>query len=139
MINVTNKRKRACLTVLATLVGVGAVTANPTYGIELSKQVFITIANVAMCIMLWDVYFDEELAQKGIRSILLDLSLVTVSSAFTAYITARGLTTLTNYFTTVLGVLGWGAAGLLASVVTGLLGVGWAFYCDDLYRHAKAS
>jgi hypothetical protein len=119
-------------------VGTTVVTANATPSIELSKQVFITIANVAMCIILWDIYFDEELAKKNIGAVLSEYCLITLSSIVTAYIFAKGITAVMNYFVAALGGKGWGVAGLLAGLLTGLLGMGWTFYCDDLYRHPKS-
>jgi uncharacterized membrane protein len=132
------KRSKAAIAILAAVVGTGVVTANATPNIELSKQVFITIANVAMCVILWDIYFDEELARKNIGAVLSEYCLITLSSVVTAYILARGITVLTNYCVQSLGSLGWVVIGLLAGALTGLLGMGWMFYCDDLYRHAKS-
>ena len=48
MSQIKNKRSKAAIAILAAVVGTGVVTANATPNIELSKQVFITIANVAM-------------------------------------------------------------------------------------------
>ena len=130
-----HKRKQVFIAILAAVFGTGVVTATPTPNLEISKQVFLTIANVAMCALVWNIYFDEELSKKDIISILLDLLVVTVISAFTAYITARGITALINDVTNWLGVMGWIVIGIIAGLATSLLGIGWASYCDDLYRH----
>jgi hypothetical protein len=138
MSQIKYKRSKAAIAVLAAVVGISVVTANATQNIELSKQVFITIANVAMCIILWDIYFDEELAKKNIGAVLSEYCLITLTSIVTAYIFAKGITAVMNYFVASLGSRGWGVAGLLAGLLTGLLGMGWTFYCDDLYRHPKS-
>jgi energy-converting hydrogenase Eha subunit A len=91
-----------------------------------------------MCIILWDIYFDEELAKKNIGAVLSEYCVITLSSIMTAYILAKGITAVMNYFVKVLGSMGWGVTGLLAGTLTGLLGIGWTFYCDDLYRHPKS-
>ena len=135
MSSLHHKRKKVSIAILATVFGSGLVTATPTPNIEISKQVFLTIANVAMCALIWNIYFDEELSKKDILSILLDLLVVTVISAFTAYATAKGITALIDDITNRLGVIGWLVIGIIASSATSLLGVGWASYCDDLYRH----
>jgi hypothetical protein len=135
---VKQKRNKAALAILAAVVGTGAVTLNPTPNIEIAKQMFVTIADVAMCIMLWDIYFDEELSEKTMQSVLSELCLITLSSIFTAYILAKGITALTNYLTHSFGSMGWGISGILAGLFTGLLGLGWAFYCDDWYRNSKS-
>ena len=135
MSSLHHKRKKVSIAILATVFGSGLVTATPTPDIEISKQVFLTIANVAMCAIVWNIYFDEELSKKDVMSILLDLLVVTVISAFTAYIAAKGITALINDITNWLGVVGWLVIGVIASLATSLLGVCWASYCDDLYRH----
>lgn len=135
MSSLHHKRKQVSIAILAAVFGTGVVTATPTPNLEISKQVFLTIANVAMCALVWNIYFDEELSKKDIISILLDLSIVTVISAFTAYVTAKGITALINDITNWLGVIGWVVIGIIAGLATSLLGIGWASYCDDLYRH----
>lgn len=135
MSSLHQKRKQVFIAILAAVFGSGVVTATPTPNLEISKQVFLTIANVAMCALVWNIYFDEELSKKDIISILLDLLVVTVISAFTAYITAKGITTLINDVTSWLGRMGWLVIGIMAGSSTSLLGIGWASYCDDLYRH----
>jgi hypothetical protein len=138
MSQIKHKRSKAAIAILAAVVGTSVVTANSTPNIELSKQVFLTIANVAMCIILWDIYFDEELAKKDIGAVLSEYCLITLSSIVTAYILAKSITAVMNYFLQALGPMGWGITGLLAGTLTGLLGMGWTFYCDDLYRHPKS-
>ncbi len=137
MSNLNHRRKKAALAILAAAGGSGVVMAIPIPipSVEIPKQVFMTAANVAMYTVIWDIYFDEELSQKDIKSILLDLSLITLISAGTAYITAKGTTALISDITNWLGAIGWGVAGAIAGSATGLLGLAWTFYCDDLYRN----
>jgi hypothetical protein len=138
MSQVKQKRNKAAIAILAAAVGTGVVVLNPAPNLDLAKQVFITIADVAMCIMLWDIYFDEELSQKNLQSILSELCLITLSSIVTAYILAKGLTALMNVLVLLLGGLGWLISGIVAGITTGLLGMGWTFYCDDWYRSSKS-
>lgn len=138
MSQVKHKRRKAGTVILAAAFGTGVVVLNPMPNMELAKQVFITIANVAMCIMLWDIYFDEELARKNLQSILSELFAITLSSIFTAYVLAKGITVSINYLTNTLGLIGWPISSILATVATGLLGLGWAAYCDDWYRNSQS-
>lgn len=135
MSSLHHKRKKVFIAILAAVFGTGLVTATPTPNIEISKQIFLTIANVAMCALVWNIYFDEELSKKNVFSIFLDLLIVVVISAFTAYMTAKGITAIISDVTNWLGVIGWLVIGVIAGFLTSLLGVGWASYCDDLYRH----
>jgi hypothetical protein len=131
------KRKKAALAILAAIIGTAAVTAHPAPHIEISKQIFIAIANVAMCIILWDIYFDEKLRNLDIKAYLSELGLITLTSIVTAFVIAKAITTFSEHFTNWFGPFGWAIAGLLAAGVTGLLGTGWTLYCDDLYRNPK--
>ncbi len=133
-----HKRNKAALTILAAAVGTGTVTLNPSSSLEMAKQVFITIADVAMCIMLWDIYFDEELTKKNIQSILSELCLITLTSIITAFILAKGTTALMNYLVHLLGSTGWIFAGIFAALITAVLGMGWTFYCDDISQSSKS-
>jgi hypothetical protein len=133
--NLNQKRKRVFVAILAAVCGSGVVIADPTPSIEIPKQIFMTVADVAMCAVIWDIYFDEELSQKDIKSILVELGLITLISVGTAYVTAKAITGLISQLIDGLGSIGWGVAGLIAGLATALLGLAWAFYCDDLYRH----
>jgi hypothetical protein len=134
---VRRKRSKAVLAIVAAVVGTGIVTSCPRSDLEIAKQAFITIANVAMCTMVWDIYFDEELSKKTLPTILSELCFMTLSSMFTAYILAKGITAAMHYFIQSGMPMGWGLSGLLAGLATGLLGMGWTFYCDDWYHNAK--
>ncbi len=56
-------------------------------------------------------------------------------SVVTAFITAKAITALISQITNWLKPIGWVVTGLIAGLATSLLGIGWAFYCDDFYRH----
>jgi hypothetical protein len=139
MKNLTQKRKQSCLVILATVFGSAVVAAAPKVNLDLdsAKQVFLTVADVAMCMVIWDIYFQENLYQKKIKSILLELLFVIIVSGITAYITSRGITVLSDQLIAWLGKMGWGVIGAIAALVTSLLGSAWAFYCDDLYKNLK--
>lgn len=135
--NISSKRKKVVIAILAAVGGIGFVNATPESSIELAKQAFMTAANVAMFAVIWDIYFDEDLSQKDVKSILVDLGIITLVSAGTAFIIAKAIAVLLKDIDQWLGLIGWGIAGVVAGLVTGLLGLAWACYCDDLYRNVK--
>jgi uncharacterized membrane protein YfbV (UPF0208 family) len=135
--NLKNKRKKVVIAVLAAVFSISCINAASVYSMALLKQIFMTLANIAMYAVIWDIYFDEELSSKNVKSILVDLSIITIISAGTAYITAKGIVTLINQINDWLGAIGWLVAGLIAGLGTGILGSAWAFYCDDLYRNSN--
>jgi hypothetical protein len=135
--NISGKRKKVVIAILAAVGGIGFVNATPESSIELAKQAFMTAANVAMFAVIWDIYFGEDLAQKDLKSLLIDLGIITLVSAGTAFVIAKAIAVLLKDIEQGLGLFGWGIAGIVAGVVTGLLGLAWACYCDDLYRNLK--
>jgi hypothetical protein len=137
MSDLSARRRKATVAIFAAIGGIGFVSATPTTNLELAKEVFITAANVAMYAVIWDVYFNEDLAQKDVTSILIDLSIITVISAGTAWVMTRAIATLLKDIIVNMGGFGWIVAGIVAGLASGLLGVAWTFYCDDIYRHPK--
>lgn len=133
--NLAQKRKQAYLVILGTVFGSALVAAAPKHNLELAKQVFLTVADVVMCMIIWDTYFQENLYQKNIKSIFLELFFVILVSVITAYVTSKGIAALSDRSIASLGVIGWGVTGAIAALAASLLGFAWAFYCDDLYRN----
>jgi hypothetical protein len=135
MSTLSKKRKQSCLVILATVLGSAVVAAVPKTNLDYAKQVFLTVADIAMCMVIWDIYFEENLYQKNITSILLELFGVIILSAITAYIASRGITALGDQLIPSFGAMGWWIIGAIAALTAGFLGVGWTFYCDDQYRN----
>ena len=134
MKNLTKKRKQSCLIILATVFGSTAVAAAPKVNLAFAKQIFLTVADVAMCMTIWDIYFRENLYRKNLTAIFLELFFVIMLIATTAYTASKGITVLSDRLIS-LGALGWGIIGAIAAMMASLLGVVWTFYCDDLYRN----
>ena len=135
MSELRRKRKRVFLVILATITGNILVTATPSPRIESSKYLLSTFANIAMFIVVWDFYFEEQLLQKSVREILQDLLNITLISAVTTLIVFKGITKNIDYLLATFGLRGWSIAGAIAGLVTAALGVAWSLYCDDLYRN----
>lgn len=135
MDNLTQKRQQSCLAILATVFSIALVAAAPKVNPDSVKEIFLTVADVAMCMVIWNIYFQENLYQRNIKSILLELFFVIVVIAITAYIASKGITVLSSKLTPRLGQIGWWTVGAIAALVTSLLGGAWAFYCDDLYKN----
>lgn len=135
MRNLTQKRKQSCWIILATVFGSALVAAAPKANLDSAKQIFLTVADVAMCMMIWDIYFEENLYQRNITSILLELFFVIILSAITAYIASRGVMTFSDRLIPLIGEVGWAIIGAIAALAAGLLGFAWTYYCDDLDRN----
>lgn len=132
------KRKRVIYTILAVAIFNSLVTATPWIEAIIIKKLFLTFADVVMFIIVWDAYFDEQLSQKSNLLILQDLFAVTCLSAITTFILSQGITKTIDKLISIVGTFGWGIAGGIAGVVTAILGVIWASYCDDLYRNSAS-
>ena len=138
MSKLRKKRKRVIYTLLAIIISNSLITAAPYLEIELIKKFLLTFANVVMFIIIWDVYFDEQLAKKSNLSILQDLFAVTCLSVITTFILSQGITKMIGWLIAIFGKVGFGVAGAIAGLVTAIIGVVWASYCDDLYRNSPS-
>ena len=136
MSKLNNIRRRAFITILAAVCGNALVAAIPSIDIETVKKLFITLTNVAMFIVVWDAYFDEQLSQKNIISILKDLFTITCISLITTLIISKVIIRTIDNLTAILGSKGWIIVGIIAALTTAILGIVWAVYCDDLYRNS---
>ena len=137
MSKLNNIRKQAFVTVLVAILGNALVAAIPSIDIETVKKLFITLANVAMFIVVWDAYFNEQLSQKSMVSILQELFTITCISLITTLVISKVIVRSAYNLTTAFGSKGWIVTGAIAALATAILGTIWALYCDDLYRNPK--
>lgn len=138
MRKLSQKRKRVIYIILIATISIAGVTAIPLLDIITIKKLFLTFANVVMFLLIWDAYFDEQLSQKDILSIVQDLFAVTCISVITTFILSLGIARTIDKLIEMFGNIGWGIAGAIAGMVTTILGVIWASYCDDLYRNSTS-
>lgn len=136
MRELNQKRRQVFIAILAAISGNSLVMAAPSPNIENIKNLFLTSVNVVMFIIVWDTYFDEQLSQKSIISVLQDLLAITCISLITAFIVAKGIIKSIDSLINTMGSFGWLIAGMSAGLATGILGLVWAFYCDDYYRNS---
>lgn len=136
MYQLRQKRKRVFLGILAVVVSNFVLMSAPSPTIEVAKNVFLTFANIVMFIIIWDVYFDDKLSQKSPLGIIKDLLTITAVGTITTFITYRIIIKTIARFIAAWGHLGWIAGGAIAAIATAILGMVWAFYCDDLYRNS---
>lgn len=101
-------------------------------------NIFLTFSIVVMFIVIWDIYFDEELAQKSVLSLLQDLLVITCISLITSFIISQGISKVTNTLLNTLGSFSWLFGGVTAGIATGILGLMWALYSDDYYRNSAS-
>jgi hypothetical protein len=135
--NLSTKRKKTITVICTAIGGNGFVSATPSSNQELAKQVFMVVANVVMYVVIWDIYFDEDLSQENIKTILTDLGSIALVSGGTSWIAVKAIAALLQYIPDWLTSSVWIVAGIVAGLVTGALGIIWACYCDDLYRNPK--
>ncbi|MGJ3254060.1 MAG: hypothetical protein ACFE0J_23450 [Elainellaceae cyanobacterium] len=128
------KRLNACLAIASYAAGGGAASVAPTPCMEVPKQIVLTASDVMMYASIWKIYFEEDLTQKDILSMLAEVGIVSVAAFGTAYLVARGSTALLHEITDWIGPIGWGMSALISGSLGGLSGMAWAFYCDRLYE-----
>src|SRR5687768_3578480 len=92
--SVPRKRFKAvsCIAVAAT--ATGGASAVPTPVLEVAKQFSIGAADAAMCLKIWEIYFEEKLTVDNLKVHLSALGVITLLGAGTGYVavkTAEGL------------------------------------------------
>ncbi|QLE58610.1 hypothetical protein [Nostoc sp. TCL26-01] len=137
MSNLGKKRLDTVLAIATYSIGSGTASAAPTPGGEIPKQLILTASDILMYTSIWKIYFEEELSSKGLLEILAELGLVTISATGTAYVVSKASTAILKEITNWTGPLGWGFTAAIAASLSGLFGVAWALYCDQLYSHRE--
>ncbi|GAB4203275.1 MAG: hypothetical protein Fur006_57440 [Coleofasciculaceae cyanobacterium] len=138
MNNLGKKRLEAVLAIASYAVGSGAATVAPNPGVEIPRQLVLTTSDILMYTVIWKIYFEEDLSQKGLLDMLAELGLVTVAATGTAYIVAKGSSAILHEITDWFGPVGWGVSAAIAGSLTGLFGMAWAMYCDNRYAQREA-
>lgn len=131
-------RKRVRVDILGVVVTNAIIMATPSSNLEFVKNIILTFANIVMFILIWDAYFDDNLAQKSAWGIIKDLLTVTAVSTITTFITYQILIKKITQLILNWGSIGWILGGVVAGMATAILGIIWALYCDDLYRNSAA-
>jgi hypothetical protein len=131
------KRLEATLAIATYAVGSGTASAAPTPGGEIPKQILLTASDVLMYTSIWKIYFEEDLSKKELVEILAELGLVTIAATGTAYVVSKVSTALLKEISNWTGPLGWGVVAAIAGSLSGLFGVAWAIYCDQLYSQRQ--
>ncbi|MBD2203150.1 hypothetical protein H6G33_17090 [Calothrix sp. FACHB-1219] len=137
MTNLGQKRLDAALTIATYSVGSATASAAPTFGGEIPKQILLTASDILMYTNIWKIYFAEDLSSKQLMEILTELGFVTVAGAGTAYVVSKVNTAILKEISNWMGPLGWGVVAAIAGSLSGLFGVAWAIYCDQLYAQKQ--
>jgi hypothetical protein len=127
------KRLDAVLAIANCVVRNGAAVAVPTPGGEVPKQFILTASDILTYTSIWRIYFQEDLSSKELFEILTEMGLVTVVATGTAYAASKATTAILKEVANWAGPLWWGVSATIAGSLTGLVGLAWAVYCDNLY------
>ena len=138
MSDLGKKRLEAAWTIAGYATGGGAVSVAATPGIEVPKQLLLGISDVLMYGTIWKIYFEEDLTQKELLEILVELGLVTVTATGAAYLVAEATAAIAREIADWLGPSGWGVSAIIASSLTATIGALWALHCDQLYQERQA-
>lgn len=133
-----HKRLNVLIAIAGYAAGGGTAASMPTPCMEIPKQLVLTTSDILMYTSIWKIYFEDELSQKRLMEMLVDVGLVTVAAVGTAYFVARTSTAILSEVTDWVGPFGWGFSAAISGSVAGLSGLAWALYCDRLYAHHLA-
>lgn len=128
------KRLEAILTISGYAAGDGAISALPSADGDFSKQIAITTSDILMYSSIWKVYFEETLTAQDLQAMLVELGLVTVAAAGTAYLVSQGTNFILRRIIGWLGPIGWWGTALVSGSLAGLFGMAWMAYCDRRFQ-----
>lgn len=113
------KKRIQVLEIIATAAGVGGfATFVPKPTIEVPTQIVLGAADLAMCLKIWNIYFDEEIEEKSMLEIMTTKGIIAVAAGGTGYIIARGATGLLHEAMNAITLPGWVTSGLIAASAT---------------------
>ncbi len=133
----TKKRTNSALAVLAASGAGGFGTFAPTPSIELHKQVLIGSADIAMCVGIWKIYFDEEIGEKSVLEMLRNAGFIAVAAGGTGWVIARIGTGVLGEIANWFGPPGWILSGAVAFSGTAALGAAFIVCCDQYYQKRR--
>ncbi|MBH8567035.1 hypothetical protein I8748_33635 [Nostoc sp. CENA67] len=138
MSNLGKKRLDTAVAIATYAIGSGTASAVPTPGVEIPKQLLVTASDILMYTNIWKIYFEEDLSKKELLEILAQLGLVTIGATGTAYVVTKASTAILKEITNWTGPLGWGVTAAIAGSLSGLFGLAWGLYCDNLYSQRQS-
>ncbi|QSJ18217.1 hypothetical protein JYQ62_05180 [Nostoc sp. UHCC 0702] len=80
-----------------------------------------------MCLNIWKIYFEEQLSEKDLKSILKEAGLVTVAATGVAYIFANAASALASD-------IFWGIGTVATSTINGIFAILWIGVCEQFYK-----
>jgi hypothetical protein len=133
--SLAKKRRKAIGILLAAAGGTGAVSAAPTPAAELPKQAAIGLADALVFSNIYQAYFDEELDDESLKSMLKHTGVAVAVGGGVAYVSIK-LTeaVLAETLNFVPGV-GWLVSGAITASMTITFGTLWAIACDHAVRN----
>ncbi len=137
--SLAKKRRKAIGILLAAAGGTGAVSAAPTPGLELGKPVIVGLADALVFSNIYQVYFDEELDEESLRSMLQQTGVAVAVGGGVAYVSIKLteglLAEILNFFP----LVGWAISGAITASMTVTFGALWAVFCDRAVRNGTSA
>lgn len=127
------KRYRALRRIGLTSMGTAITGAIPAPAFELAKQLGIALANAWMFVDIYEIYFDEELSADKLLDSLGAAGLIVVTgTVVTLSVTAAAQSAIDGLLS-LIPIVGWIAAGALASTTTVTFGLAWIAFVETLW------
>jgi hypothetical protein len=132
--SLAKKRRKAIGILLAAAGGTGTVSAAPTPGLELPKQAAVGLADALVFSNIYQAYFDEELDDENLRSMLQQTGVAVAVGGGVAYVSVKLTEGLLAEILNFVPGLGWLVSGAITASVTVTFGALWALMCDYSVR-----
>jgi hypothetical protein len=133
------KRRRKAISILLTAAGgTGSVSAAPTPGLELPKQAVVGLADALVFSNIYQAYFDEDLDEESLRSMLQQTGAAVAVGGGVAYVSIKLTEGLLAEVLNFVPGLGWLISGAVTASITVCFGALWAALCDYSVRNGTS-
>jgi uncharacterized protein (DUF697 family) len=134
----SKERRRIIQILLGAAAANGGLSAAPTPGVEGPKQVAIGLADVLVFSGIYQAYFDKELDEQSLQSLLMDTGVAVAVGGGFAYVSIKLGESVLAEILNFVPIVGWLVSGAITASMTVTFGVLWAWACERSIRNGTS-
>lgn len=128
------KRNRAILAILGASAGTGTTSALPTPMLESAKQLGLAAADMALCMKIYEIYYEDSLSFGELHKLLGVAGIVALAAGGTGYVAVKLGQGLFDEIMNVFGPFGGAISGAITGSMTAAIGVVWLLAVHHGYK-----
>jgi ATP/ADP translocase len=128
------KRRQSAYKLVLPVIGEFLIMAAPKPTAEVPSEALISVAELAIFFDIWKLYFEEEIEESKLRTLLEEMGMMTLLGSIATFLTAKLTNALAAEVGNFIPGVGWLVGGLIASIITLISGILWINFCETVYR-----